>query len=65
VRSGLDSPVPTDPATPSAPAYGYGIERQSFAPDVTMYDHFGELPGFNAFSGYDPATRSRLCCGAT
>jgi D-alanyl-D-alanine carboxypeptidase len=56
-RQWLDSPQPADPAEPAAPQYGYGIERQSFAPDVTMYYHFGELPGFNAFSGYDPANK--------
>ncbi|HEY2221462.1 MAG TPA: serine hydrolase domain-containing protein [Actinomycetospora sp.] len=56
-RQWLDSPQPTDPAEPAAPQYGYGIERQDFAPDVTMYYHFGELPGFNAFSGYDPGNK--------
>jgi hypothetical protein len=50
-RQRLGSPQPADPAEPQ---YGYGIERQSFAPNVTMYYHFGELPGFNSFSGYDP-----------
>jgi D-alanyl-D-alanine carboxypeptidase len=50
-RQWLGSPQPADPAEPQ---YGYGIERQSFAPNVTMYYHFGELPGFNSFSGYDP-----------
>lgn len=53
-RRWLDSPQATDPAQPSAPQYGWGIERQTFAPDATMYFHFGELPGFNSFSGYDP-----------
>jgi D-alanyl-D-alanine carboxypeptidase len=53
-RQWLDSPQPADPAETAAPQYGYGIERQSFGPDVTMYYHFGEMPGFNAFSGYDP-----------
>lgn len=59
-RQWLDSPQPTNPAEPNAPQYGYGIERQSFAPDVTMYYHFGELPGFNSFSGYDSANRVTL-----
>lgn len=53
-RQWLDSPQATDPAQPTAPQYGYGIERQTFAPDATMYFHFGELPGFNSFAGYDP-----------
>jgi D-alanyl-D-alanine carboxypeptidase len=56
-RQWLDSPQQTDPADAAAPQYGYGIERQAFAPDVTMYYHFGELPGFNSFSGYDPGNK--------
>jgi D-alanyl-D-alanine carboxypeptidase len=59
-RQWLDSPQPTDPAEPAAPQYGYGIERQSIAPDVTLYYHFGELPGFNSFSGYDPGNKVTL-----
>jgi D-alanyl-D-alanine carboxypeptidase len=59
-RQWLDSPQPTDPGEPAAPHYGYGIERQGIAPDVTMYYHFGEMPGFNAFSGYDPANEVTL-----
>lgn len=59
-RQWLASPQPTNPAEPNAPQYGYGIERQSFAPDVTMYYHFGELPGFNSFSGYDPVNKVTL-----
>ena len=53
-RQWLNSPQVTDPAHPTAPQYGYGIERQTFAPGATMYYHFGELPGFNSFAGYDP-----------
>jgi D-alanyl-D-alanine carboxypeptidase len=53
-RQWLDSPQPADPAATTAPAYGYGIERQTFAPNATMYFHFGEMPGFNSFAGYDP-----------
>ena len=56
-RQWLNSPQPTDPTKPNAPQYGYGIERQNFAPNVAMYYHFGELPGFNAFSGYDPGNK--------
>jgi D-alanyl-D-alanine carboxypeptidase len=52
-RQWLDSPQPADPAEPAAPQYGYGIERQSFSPNATMHFHFGEMPGFNCFSGYD------------
>jgi len=59
-RQWLDSPQLTDPAEPAAPQYGYGIERQNWAPNVTMYYHFGELPGFNSFSGYDPVNKVTL-----
>jgi len=56
-RQWLDSPEPADPAEPNAPQYGYGIERQAFAPNATMYFHFGELPGFNSLAATIPATR--------
>jgi D-alanyl-D-alanine carboxypeptidase len=59
-RQWLDSPQPANPAEPAAPQYGYGIERQSIAPNATIYFHFGELPGFNSFSGYDPANKVTL-----
>ena len=59
-RQWLDSPQATNPAQPSAPHYGYGIERQAFTPNATMYYHFGELPGFNSFSGYDPGNKVTL-----
>jgi CubicO group peptidase (beta-lactamase class C family) len=59
-RQWLDSPLPADPAEPAGPQYGYGIERQTFAPNATMYYHFGEMPGFNTFSGYDPANKVTL-----
>ena len=59
-RQWFDSPQLTDPAEPAAPQYGYGIERQNWAPNVTMYYHFGELPGFNSFSGYDPVNKVTL-----
>jgi D-alanyl-D-alanine carboxypeptidase len=59
-RQWLDSPQPTNPAEPAAPQYGYGIERQTFAPNVTMHYHFGEMPGFNSFSGYDAGNKVTL-----
>ncbi len=59
-RQWLNSPQVTDPAKPTATQYGYGIERQTFAPDATMYFHFGELPGFNSFAGYDPRNEVTL-----
>ncbi|GAA1847979.1 hypothetical protein GCM10009836_29590 [Pseudonocardia ailaonensis] len=59
-RQWLDSPQPADPADLAATQYGYGIERQTFAPGATMYFHFGELPGFNSFAGYDPVNKVTL-----
>jgi D-alanyl-D-alanine carboxypeptidase len=59
-RRWLDSPQPADPAEPAAAQYGYGIERQTFAPGATMYFHFGEMPGFNSFAGYDPGNQVTL-----
>jgi D-alanyl-D-alanine carboxypeptidase len=59
-RRWLDSPQLTNPVEPAGQAYGYGIERQTFAPNATMYYHFGEMPGFNSFSGYDPGNKVTL-----
>ncbi len=43
-----------DPAKPNGQNYGYGIQYQRFGPNVAIYYHMGELPGFNSFMGYDP-----------
>ena len=59
-RQSVASPEPTIPDEPAKAQYGYGIERQTFAPNATMYYHFGEMPGFNAFSGYDPGNKVTL-----
>ncbi len=59
-RQWMASPEPTIPDKPAKAQYGYGIERQTFAPNATMYYHFGEMPGFNAFSGYDPGNKVTL-----
>ncbi|MDF2975980.1 MAG: D-Ala-D-Ala carboxypeptidase [Actinomycetospora sp.] len=57
-RQWLDSPQPAEPAAaPSATQYGYGIERQILAPTVPLYFHFGEMPGYNNFAGYDPVNQ--------
>lgn len=56
-RQWLNSPQPANLADSAAPQYGYGIERQNFAPNATMYYHFGEMAGFNSFSGYDPINK--------
>lgn len=45
----LDSIRSTDPATPDAAGYGWGIARMG-----PMYGHTGELPGYNSFMGSDP-----------
>jgi D-alanyl-D-alanine carboxypeptidase len=59
-RQWLDSVRPTDPATPNGQEYGYGISRQRFGPNASMYFHGGELPGFNSFTGYDPDNQVTL-----
>jgi D-alanyl-D-alanine carboxypeptidase len=46
----LDSVQSADPSDPGAASYGLGIAR--FGP---VYGHTGELPGFQSFTGYDPA----------
>jgi D-alanyl-D-alanine carboxypeptidase len=56
-RQWRDSPQPADPAEPSAPQYGYGIERQILAPNVRLSYQFGEMPGYNGFAGYDPVNQ--------
>ncbi|HET8995018.1 MAG TPA: serine hydrolase domain-containing protein [Rhodococcus sp. (in: high G+C Gram-positive bacteria)] len=45
----MDSIVPTDPSTPDAAGYGWGIAKMG-----PMYGHTGELPGYNSFMGSDP-----------
>jgi D-alanyl-D-alanine carboxypeptidase len=46
----LDSVQSADPSDPGAASYGLGIAR--FGP---VYGHTGKLPGFQSFTGYDPA----------
>lgn len=64
-RQWLDSPEPTNPGQPTSTQYGYGFERQTFAPNVTMYYHFGEMPGFSNFTGYDPGNKVTLVIWST
>jgi D-alanyl-D-alanine carboxypeptidase len=59
-RQWLDSVRPEDPAVPDGQQYGYGITRQRFGPNASMYYHGGELPGFNSFIGYDPVNKVTL-----
>ncbi len=49
-----DSVQAEDPAAPDGQKYGYVIAYQRFGPQVAMYYHGGELPGFNSFIGHDP-----------
>ena len=58
--NGWPARSPPSLTNPPQAQYGYGIERQTFAPSATMYYHFGEMPGFNAFSGYDPCNKVTL-----
>ena len=45
----LASVQPTDPSSPEAAGYGWGIAKMG-----PMYGHTGELPGYNSFMGSDP-----------
>lgn len=59
-RRWLDSVQPEDPVNTGGQEYGYGITRQRFGPNVSMYYHGGELPGFNSFIGHDPVNKVTL-----
>jgi CubicO group peptidase (beta-lactamase class C family) len=54
-RRRLDSIQPTDPIDPGSAGYGLAIAK--FGP---LYGHTGKLPGFQTFTGYDPARRLTL-----
>ncbi|SNT45290.1 serine hydrolase domain-containing protein [Rhodococcoides kyotonense] len=45
----MDSVLPTDPDSPGAAGYGYGLAQMG-----PLYGHTGEVPGYNSFMGYDP-----------
>lgn len=51
----MSSVQSVDPANPAAPGYGLAIAQ--FGP---MFGHTGEMPGFQAFTGYDPDTKRTL-----
>jgi D-alanyl-D-alanine carboxypeptidase len=55
----LDSLQPEDPDKPKGQQYGYGITRLRWGKN-TLYFHGGEMPGFNSFMGYDPASKMTL-----
>lgn len=50
--SSLQSTVPSNPKAP-----GYGLAIAGFGP---MFGHTGELPGYQAFTGYDPDAQRSL-----
>lgn len=56
----LASIKPADPDDPASAGYGYALAQ--FGP---LYGHSGELPGFNSFMGYDPATDTTVITWAT
>lgn len=55
----IASMQPRDPSNPEV-QYGYALAK--FGP---LYGHSGELPGFNSFMGYDPATDTTIVTWAT
>src|SRR5205823_8662616 len=46
-------------ASPDGLQYGYGITQLRWGAN-TVYFHGGEMPGFNSFMGYDPASKMTL-----
>jgi CubicO group peptidase (beta-lactamase class C family) len=58
-RRWLDSLQPEDPDKPDGQQYGYGISQLHWGGN-TLYFHGGEMPGFNSFMGYDPASKMTL-----
>ena len=58
-RQWLDSVQPEDPSKPNGQQYGYGIAQLRWGAN-TVYFHGGEMPGFNSFMGYDPASKMTL-----
>ncbi|RQZ10101.1 class A beta-lactamase-related serine hydrolase [Burkholderia sp. Bp9031] len=51
----LASCTPTDPSNPASASYCMGLAKFG-----TFYGHTGEIPGFNTFAGYDPATKTTI-----
>lgn len=54
-RQWLDSLEPQDQTQPRSQKYGYGISEITFGPNK-VYFHGLEMPGYNSFMGYDPAS---------
>jgi D-alanyl-D-alanine carboxypeptidase len=55
----FDSLQPEDPKKPDGQQYGYGIAQLRWGANA-LYFHGGEMPGFNSFMGYDPASKMTL-----
>jgi D-alanyl-D-alanine carboxypeptidase len=49
-----------NPSDPMAAGYCLGLAKFG-----TFYGHTGEIPGFNTFMGYDPATKTTIVTWAT
>ena len=58
-RQWLDSVQLEDPSKPDGIKYGYGITQLRWGANK-VYFHGGEMPGFNSFVGYDPASKMTL-----
>ena len=58
-RHWLDSVQLEDPSKPDGLQYGYGITQLRWGANM-VYFHGGEMPGFNSFMGYDPASKMTL-----
>ncbi|PTB19575.1 D-alanyl-D-alanine carboxypeptidase [Trinickia symbiotica] len=56
----LASCTPIQPSDPNSASYCLGLAKFG-----TFYGHTGEIPGFNTFMGYDPATRTTIVTWAT
>ncbi|CAG9216661.1 Beta-lactamase [Paraburkholderia tropica] len=56
----LASCVSVEPSDPTAASYCLGLAKFG-----TFYGHTGEIPGFNTFMGYDPATKTTIVTWAT
>jgi D-alanyl-D-alanine carboxypeptidase len=56
----LASCTPVVPSDPNSASYCLGLARFG-----TFYGHTGEIPGFNTFMGYDPATQTTIVTWAT
>jgi D-alanyl-D-alanine carboxypeptidase len=56
----LASCTPIQPSDPNSASYCLGLAKFG-----TFYGHTGEIPGFNTFMGFDPATQTTLITWAT